>query len=76
MDSERSVLGACHPAVFVCSVGCHAGACLGSALAPHSRDGLSASLPQVKYILGLKIDRSDTLQGNLEQIFSNLWQFK
>ncbi len=31
---------------------------------------------QVKYILGLKIDRSDTLQGNLEQIFDNLWQFK
>ncbi|PRW44455.1 sulfate transporter isoform B [Chlorella sorokiniana] len=32
-------------------------------------------LSQVKYILGLKIDRSDTIQGNLELIFDNLWQF-
>jgi sulfate transporter 4 len=31
---------------------------------------------QVKYILGLKIPRTDTLQDSLDEIFSNLSQFK
>lgn len=32
--------------------------------------------PQVKYILGLKIDRADRIQDYLQLIFDNLWQFK
>lgn len=31
---------------------------------------------QVKYILGLKIPRTDTLQDSLDELFSNLSQFK
>jgi sulfate transporter 4 len=31
---------------------------------------------QVKYILGLKIPRTDTLQSGLDQIFSHLSDFK
>jgi sulfate transporter 4 len=33
-------------------------------------------VPQVKYILGLKIPRTDRLQDSLSEIFSNLDQFK
>ena len=33
-------------------------------------------LLQVKYILGLKIPRTDTIQAGLHQIFSNISQFK
>lgn len=40
---------------------------LATPAAPHS---------QVKYILGLKLPRSDTLQDALSDIFSNLGQFK
>jgi hypothetical protein len=32
--------------------------------------------PQVKYLLGLKIPRTDTLQDTLEQIFNNISTFK
>jgi hypothetical protein len=36
-----------------------------------------AVLPaQVKYILGLKIDRADRIQDYLKLIFENLYQFK
>jgi hypothetical protein len=31
---------------------------------------------QVKYILGLKIDRADRIQDYLQLIFENLYQFK
>lgn len=33
------------------------------------------ALSQVKYIFGLTIPRSDTVQGNLENIFDNIDQF-
>ncbi|PSC69015.1 sulfate transporter [Micractinium conductrix] len=34
------------------------------------------AMSQVKYILGLKLPRSDTLQGNLEAIFDNIAKFQ
>ncbi|KAL4859014.1 Proton/sulfate cotransporter 2 [Chlorella vulgaris] len=37
---------------------------------------ITIALSQVKYILGLKIPRTDTLQDSLDEIFSNLSQFK
>lgn len=46
---------------------------------PHRRRPSSApppTPPQVKYILGLKLPRSDTIQKALNDIFSNLNQFK
>jgi hypothetical protein len=32
--------------------------------------------PQVKYILGQTLPRSDRIQDYLSDIFGNLWQFK